>query len=69
MDEHYRGCMIQLTRTAIWHAVIVDRDSGAIYPTKATALLGEGRGMAMKRARELIDIYARTSEARAGRAA
>ncbi len=69
MNEHYRGCMIQLTQTALWHAVIVDAHSGAIYPTKATALLREGRGVAVTRARELIDIYARTGTTGVDRAA
>lgn len=68
MDETYRGYTIRVTRAALWHAVMIEPGSGAVLPTKATALMREGRTIAIDRARVLIDIYARAL-ARCDRAA
>lgn len=57
MTENYRGHSIQVTRTRFWDAVIVEAETGLILPTKATALLREGRSVAIARACELIDLY------------
>lgn len=63
MDESYRGYTIRLKRTAIWHAVLVDAATGTVLPTMATALLREGRGVALQRAIGLVDVYCRGLEA------
>lgn len=69
LDDSYRGYTIRVTRAAHWHAILIEPDTGAVLPTKATALLHEGRGVAMDRARGLIDLYATASEALRDRAA
>ncbi len=70
MTEDYRGHRIHLTRTRLWDAVIIDAETGITLPTKATALLREGRSVAMARACRLIDIYLdATASGRARRAA
>ncbi len=69
LDDSYRGYTIRVTRAAHWHAVLIEPGTGAVLPTKATALLREGRGVAMDRARNLIDLYATASEAQRDRAA
>ncbi|CAN7228049.1 hypothetical protein ASC89_12430 [Devosia sp. Root413D1] len=58
MDDSYRGYIIRVTRAAQWHAILLEPGTGAVLPTKATALLREGRGIAMDRARKLVDLYA-----------
>lgn len=58
LDDSYRGYIIRVTRAAQWHAILLEPSTGAVLPTKATALLREGRGMAMERARKLVDLYA-----------
>lgn len=63
LDDSYRGYTIRVTRAAQWHAILLEPGTGAVLPTKATALLREGRGIAMDRARDLVDIYATASEA------
>jgi hypothetical protein len=63
LDETYRGYTIRLQRMAIWNAVLVDSSTGAVLPTKATALLREGRGVALERAISLVDLYCRGLEA------
>lgn len=57
MTETYRGHCITITRTRFWDAVIVEAETGAVLPTKATAMLDEGRLVAIARACELIDLY------------
>ena len=57
MTENYRGHSIQITRERFWDAIIVDVETGIVFPTKATAQLHEGRSVAIARACELIDIY------------
>lgn len=69
MDEIYRGYTIRVTRSLSWHAVLVEPGTGAMLPTMATALLDEGRSVALFRARKLVDIYADAEEARRSRAA
>jgi len=59
VDESYRGFIIRLKRAAIWRAVLVETATGATLPTMATALLSEGRGMALERAIGLVDLYCR----------
>jgi len=51
LDDSYRGYTIRVTRAAQWHAILLEPGTGAVLPTKATALLREGRGMALERAR------------------
>ena len=58
LDDSYRGYIIRVTRAAQWHAILLEPGTGAVLPTKATALLREGRGMALERARKLVDLYA-----------
>lgn len=58
LDDSYRGYTIRVTRAAQWHAILMEPGTGAVLPTKATALLREGRGVAVERARTLVDIYA-----------
>ena len=69
MDETYRGYTIRLTRSLSWHAVLVEPGTRAVLPTMATALIDEGRAIAVNRARMLIDIYADAEQARQSRAA
>lgn len=57
MIENYRGHSIQVTRARFWDAVITEAETGIVLPTKATALLHEGRLIAIARACELIDLY------------
>ena len=57
MTEHYRGHRIDLARTRFWEAVIVEAETGITLPTKATALLKEGRSVALRRACHLVDLY------------
>ena len=57
MTENYRGHSIQVTRARFWDAVITEAETGIVLPTKATALLHEGRLIAIARACELIDLY------------
>ncbi|WP_421761391.1 hypothetical protein [Devosia sp.] len=53
----------------MWHAVLVELDSGTTLPTKATALMREGRTVALERAHELVDLYIDGVAARAADAA
>ena len=69
VDEQYRGHAIRISRSSMWHAVLVELDSGTILPTKATALMREGRTVALERAQELVDIYIDGVAARAADAA
>jgi hypothetical protein len=69
LDDSYRGYTIRVTRAAQWHAILLEPGTGAVLPTKATALLREGRGIAMDRARKLVDIYVTASEFSRERAA
>lgn len=69
LDDSYRGYTIRVTRGAQWHAILLEPGTGAVLPTKATALLREGRGIAVERARKLVDVYATASEALHERAA
>jgi hypothetical protein len=69
VDEHYRGHAIRITRSGMWHAVLVELDSGTILPTKATALMREGRTVALTRAQELVDVYVDGIAARAAKVA
>lgn len=69
LDDSYRGYTIRVTRAAQWHAILLEPGTGAILPTKATALLREGRSVAMERARKLIDLYAAAFEQLRDRAA
>lgn len=57
MNREYRGHSIHLTCHRLWDAVIVDAETGVMLPTKATALLREGRWVAIARAYKLIDLY------------
>lgn len=57
LTETYRGHSITITRTRFWDAVIVEAETGIVLPTKATAMLDEGRQVAIARACELIDLY------------
>lgn len=69
MDDSYRGYTIRIARTTRWDAVLIEPVTGLVLPTKATALLSEGRGVAILRARTLIDLYASAEAARVARAA
>ena len=69
LDDSYRGYTIRVTRAAQWHAILLEPGTGAILPTKATALLREGRSVAMERARRLVDLYAAAFEQLRDRAA
>lgn len=69
LDDSYRGYTIRVTRAAQWHAILLEPGTGAVLPTKATALLREGRGMALERARKLVDLYAAGAEELRDRAA
>jgi len=69
LDDSYRGYIIRVTRAAQWHAILLEPGTGAVLPTKATALLREGRGVAMERAQRLVDIYAAAFEELRARAA
>jgi len=57
LTENYRGHSIRVTRTRFWDAVIIESETGTVLPTKATAMLHEGRSVAVARACELIDLY------------
>jgi hypothetical protein len=57
LNEYYRGHCIRLVRARLWDAIIIDTATGTTLPTKACALLQEGRAVAISRARELIDLY------------
>jgi len=57
LTENYRGHSIRVTRTEFWDAVIIESETGPVLPTKATAMLHEGRSVAVARACELIDLY------------
>ena len=57
MTETYRGHRITITRTRVWDAIIVEVETGMVLPTKATAMLHEGRLVAIARAHDLIDLY------------
>ena len=69
MTEHYRGHRIDLARTRFWEAVIIETETGITLPTKATALLKEGRSVALRRACKLIDLYLGSAPSEAMRAA
>lgn len=69
MDDSYRGYTIRITRTTRWDAVLIEAATGIVMPTKATALLREGRELAVVRARALVDLYASAEAARISRAA
>lgn len=69
LDDSYRGYTIRITRSVRWDAVLVEAATGEVMPTKATALLSEGRSIAVIRARSFIDIYANAEMARVSRAA
>ena len=69
MDDSYRGYTIRVTRAAQWHAILLEPGTGLVLPTKATALLREGRGMALERAKKLVDLYATAFEELRDRAA
>ena len=58
MQEVYRGHVIRLSRTSVWSAVLTEVATGAMLPTKATALEIEGYAVALIRARKLVDMYA-----------
>lgn len=57
VQEVYRGHAINLSRSTLWSAVLTELASGAVLPTKATALLGEGKTVALSRGRKLVDLY------------
>ena len=57
MTENYRRQSIQVTPARFWDAVITEAETGIVLPTKPTALLHEGRLIAIARACELIDLY------------
>ncbi len=69
VNEYYRGHAIRITRAGMWHAVLVELESGTILPTKATALTREGRAIVLERAQELVDLYIDGVAARAAHAA
>lgn len=69
LDDSYRGYAIRITRTTRWDAVLVEVATGQVMPTKATALLREGRDVAIVRARALVDVYANAEARRVSRAA
>lgn len=69
LDDSYRGYTIRVTRAAQWHAILIEPGTGAVLPTKATALLREGRGVAMERACKLVDLYTKAFEELRDRAA
>jgi hypothetical protein len=69
LDDSYRGYTIRVTRAARWHAILLEPGTGAVLPTKVTATLREGRGIAMERAQKLVDIYAAAFEQLRDRAA
>ena len=57
VQEVYRGHAIDLSRSTQWSAVVTEIATGEILPTKATALLREGETVALKRGRQLVDLY------------
>ena len=69
MTENYRGHSIRVTQSRFWDAVIIEAETGTVLPTKATAMLHEGRSVAVARACELIDLYVGESPAVRWRAA
>ena len=69
LDDSYRGYTISITRSVRWDAVLIETATGLVLPTKATALLGEGRSIAILRARALVDLYANAAATREPRAA
>lgn len=57
LTERYRGHCIEVTRSRLWDAVIIEAETGIVFPTKATAQLHEGCLVAIARAHDLIDLY------------
>jgi len=57
MNEVYRDHEIVLLDGPPVSAVLVERISGAILPTKVTAFPDEGEPECRRRARELVDLY------------
>jgi len=57
VTESYRGHSIRVTQARFWDAVIIEAETGTVLPTKATAMLQEGRSVAVARACALIDLY------------
>ena len=57
MQEVYRGHAIDLSCSTLWSAVLTEVASGIVLPTKATALLREGKTAALRRGRRLVDLY------------
>ena len=49
--------------------MLIELETGTTLPTKATALMREGRGVALARAQHLIDIYLDGTAARVSYAA
>jgi hypothetical protein len=67
--EVYRGHAIDLSCSRLWSAVLTDLATGAMLPTKATALLHEGGEVALGRGRKLVDLYIDASARREANAA
>ncbi len=57
MQQHYRGHVIRFIEGELWRAELIERASGALLPTMATAERAEGIGICARRARNLIDLY------------
>lgn len=64
MHDDYRGHLIRLSGGGVWSAELVERETGTLLPTKATATAGEGRGVCAARARLLVDRYLEAAAAR-----
>ncbi|HEY0918348.1 hypothetical protein [Devosia sp.] len=57
MKLDYRGHEIHITGGETWSAELIERRSGALLPTKATAAATEQLGDCIARARALVDLY------------
>lgn len=57
MLEDYRGHIICLIEGPVWRAELIERASGTVLPTMATATRAEGPAVCGQRGRALVDLY------------
>lgn len=57
MQHEHRGHIIRITEGRWLRAELIERATGALLPTAATATADEGRDVLEDRARRLVDIY------------
>lgn len=57
MQNHYRGHGISLVETGPRTILLTELQSGALLPTKLSALPGESWDDLVGRARQLVDLY------------